>query len=45
VVDLERAANTLLRDLTSGRLGRISLETPADCAVDPAADSAIDPSA
>ena len=31
VVDLERAANTLLRDLSSGRLGRLSLETPADC--------------
>ena len=34
VVDLERAANTLLRDLGSGRLGRISLETPADCVVE-----------
>ena len=32
VIDLERAANILLRDLASGRLGRISLETPADCA-------------
>ncbi len=31
IVDLERAANILLRDLGSGALGRISLETPADC--------------
>ena len=31
VVDLERAANLLLRDLGAGRLGRISLEMPADC--------------
>ena len=31
VVDLERAANTLLRDLSAGGLGRISLEKPADC--------------
>ena len=31
VVDLERAANLLLRDLSAGKLGRISLETPADC--------------
>ena len=31
VVDLERAANILLRDLSTGGLGRISLETPADC--------------
>lgn len=32
VVDHERAANALLKDLTTGVLGRISLETPADCA-------------
>lgn len=31
VVDVERAASTLLNDLNSGKLGRISLETPADC--------------
>lgn len=31
VVDLERAANIVLRDLGAGKLGRISLETPADC--------------
>lgn len=31
VVDLDRAANVLLRDMASGGLGRISLETPADC--------------
>ena len=31
VVDLERAANALLNDLNAGTLGRISLETPADC--------------
>jgi len=31
VVDLERAANTLLRDLSAGGLGRISLELPVDC--------------
>jgi len=31
VVDLERAANALLKDLGAGSLGRISLETPADC--------------
>ncbi|MEZ4323253.1 MAG: ribosome biogenesis GTPase YlqF [Myxococcota bacterium] len=31
VVDLERASNALLRDLTSGALGPLSLETPADC--------------
>jgi len=31
VVDLERASNALLRDLGAGSLGRISLETPADC--------------
>ena len=31
VVDLERAANVLLRDLSAGGLGRISLEMPADC--------------
>ena len=31
VVDLERAANILLRDLSAGGLGRISLEMPADC--------------
>jgi len=31
VVDLERAANALLKDLGAGTLGRISLETPADC--------------
>ncbi len=31
VVDLERAASTLLQDLRSGKLGPISLETPADC--------------
>ncbi len=31
VPDLERAANTLLRDLGAGTLGRLSLETPADC--------------
>jgi ribosome biogenesis GTPase A len=31
VVDLERAANVLLRHLNAGGLGRISLETPADC--------------
>lgn len=31
VVDLERAANALLRDLGAGSLGRISLERPADC--------------
>jgi ribosome biogenesis GTPase A len=30
VVDEERAAKTLLRDLRSGTLGRISLETPED---------------
>jgi ribosome biogenesis GTPase A len=31
VVDLERAANALLKELGSGGLGRISLERPADC--------------
>lgn len=31
VVDLERAANTLLKDLGAGTIGRISLETPEDC--------------
>lgn len=31
VVDIERAANTLLRELAAGKLGPISLETPADC--------------
>ena len=31
VVDFDRAANRLLRDLAGGTLGRISLETPADC--------------
>lgn len=31
VVDLERAANIVLRDLGAGALGQISLETPADC--------------
>ena len=31
VVDLERTATALLRDLGAGVLGRISLETPADC--------------
>jgi len=30
VVDLERAAGTLLRELRSGALGRLSLETPDD---------------
>ena len=28
VVDLERASNALLKDLSSGGLGRLSLETP-----------------
>ena len=32
VVDLDRAATALLRDLGAGGLGRISLETPSDCA-------------
>lgn len=31
VVDMERASNAVLRDLGAGTLGRISLETPADC--------------
>jgi len=31
VIDRDRAANVLLRDLGAGGLGRISLETPADC--------------
>ena len=31
VVDLERASNALLKELNSGGLGRISLETQADC--------------
>jgi len=31
VIDLERAANVFLRHLNAGGLGRISLETPADC--------------
>lgn len=31
VVDLQRAAERLIHDLREGRLGRISLETPADC--------------
>jgi ribosome biogenesis GTPase A len=31
VVDLERTSNAVLRDLGAGNLGRISLETPADC--------------
>jgi ribosome biogenesis GTPase A len=31
VVDLERAANVLLRELGAGDLGRISLEMPTDC--------------
>jgi ribosome biogenesis GTPase A len=35
VVDLERAANAVLRDLAGGDLGPISLETPADCGVAP----------
>jgi len=30
VIDLERAANVLLRDFNGGGLGRISLEVPAD---------------
>jgi ribosome biogenesis GTPase A len=30
VIDLERAAGTLLRELRSGAIGRISLETPED---------------
>ena len=30
VVDLDRAADVLLRDLGAGGLGRVSLETPAD---------------
>ena len=32
IVDLERAAGTLLGELNAGKLGRLSLETPADCA-------------
>lgn len=31
VVDLQRAAERLIHDLREGRLGPISLETPADC--------------
>jgi ribosome biogenesis GTPase A len=31
IVDRERAANAVLKDLGAGALGRISLETPADC--------------
>lgn len=31
VVDLQRAAEQLIRDLRDGRFGPISLETPADC--------------
>ena len=35
VVDRERTANAVLRDLGAGRLGRVSLETPEDCGVSP----------
>ncbi|MFZ5477550.1 MAG: ribosome biogenesis GTPase YlqF [Myxococcota bacterium] len=31
VVDLQRASERLIRDLRAGNLGRVSLETPADC--------------
>jgi ribosome biogenesis GTPase A len=34
VLDLERASNALLRDLNAGRLGRVTLETIADCLTD-----------
>ena len=33
VVDLQRAAERLIHDLRDGKLGRITLETPADCGV------------
>jgi ribosome biogenesis GTPase A len=35
VVDLERTAKALVRDMRGGKLGRISLETPADCVTTP----------
>jgi ribosome biogenesis GTPase A len=34
VVDRERTANTILRDLNAGHFGRVTLETPADCAAE-----------
>lgn len=35
VVDLQRASERLIHDLRDGKFGPISLETPADCGVEP----------
>jgi ribosome biogenesis GTPase A len=37
VVDLQRAAERLIHDLRDGKFGPISLETPADCGIEPPA--------